>query len=90
MTRFEFEESGQNKNASLVMMQLNDIGKGMERITVWPKSARAGRTISRSSLLRRRVPCSFLSVRLNGGGPLRLARSQILLLHPRFLFLLNT
>jgi len=36
----EFEESGQNKNASLVMVQINDIGKGMERITVWPKSAR--------------------------------------------------
>jgi branched-chain amino acid transport system substrate-binding protein len=36
----QFEESGQNKNASLVMVQLNDIGKGMERITVWPKSAR--------------------------------------------------
>ena len=36
----QFEESGQNKNASLVMVQINDIGKGMERITVWPKSAR--------------------------------------------------
>jgi branched-chain amino acid transport system substrate-binding protein len=36
----EFDESGQNKNASLVMVQINDIGKGMERITVWPKSAR--------------------------------------------------
>ena len=36
----QFDESGQNKNASLVMVQINDIGKGMERITVWPKSAR--------------------------------------------------
>jgi branched-chain amino acid transport system substrate-binding protein len=36
----EFDATGQNKNASLVMVQINDIGKGMERITVWPKSAR--------------------------------------------------
>ena len=36
----EFEPSGQNKNASLVVVQINDIGKGMERISVWPKSAR--------------------------------------------------
>ena len=36
----EFEASGQNKNASLVMVQINDIGKGMERITVWPKVSR--------------------------------------------------
>jgi branched-chain amino acid transport system substrate-binding protein len=36
----EFDASGQNKNASLVMVQINDIGKGMERISVWPKSAR--------------------------------------------------
>jgi branched-chain amino acid transport system substrate-binding protein len=36
----EFDRTGQNKNASLVMVQINDIGKGMERITVWPKGAR--------------------------------------------------
>lgn len=36
----QFDDSGQNKNASLVMVQINDIGNGMERITVWPKSAR--------------------------------------------------
>jgi branched-chain amino acid transport system substrate-binding protein len=36
----EFDKTGQNKNASLVMVQINDIGKGLERITVWPKGAR--------------------------------------------------
>jgi branched-chain amino acid transport system substrate-binding protein len=36
----EFDETGQNKHAALVMVQINDVGKGMERITVWPKSAR--------------------------------------------------
>ncbi|MBN2032542.1 MAG: ABC transporter substrate-binding protein [Deltaproteobacteria bacterium] len=36
----EFDKTGQNKHASLVMVQINDIGKGMERITVWPKNAR--------------------------------------------------
>jgi branched-chain amino acid transport system substrate-binding protein len=36
----EFDESGQNKHAALVMIQINDIGKGMERITVWPKVSR--------------------------------------------------
>ena len=36
----EFDKTGQNKNASLIMVQINDIGKGLERITVWPKSAR--------------------------------------------------
>lgn len=35
-----FDGTGQNKNASLVMVQINDLGKGMERITVWPKNAR--------------------------------------------------
>jgi branched-chain amino acid transport system substrate-binding protein len=38
----EFDKTGQNKHASLVMVQINDIGKGMERITVWPKNARRG------------------------------------------------
>jgi len=36
----EFDASGQNKHASLVMTQINDIGNGLERITVWPKAAR--------------------------------------------------
>lgn len=35
-----FDPSGQNQNASLVMVQINDIGNGLERITVWPKGAR--------------------------------------------------
>jgi branched-chain amino acid transport system substrate-binding protein len=36
----EFDNTGQNKHAALVMVQINDLGKGLERITVWPKSAR--------------------------------------------------
>jgi branched-chain amino acid transport system substrate-binding protein len=36
----KFDGTGQNQNASLVMVQVNDKGNGMERITVWPKSAR--------------------------------------------------
>jgi len=36
----EFDAAGQNKHAALVMIQVNDIGKGMERITVWPKVSR--------------------------------------------------
>lgn len=36
----QFDESGQNKNAALSIVQINDLGKGLERITVWPKSAR--------------------------------------------------
>ena len=36
----EFDETGQNKNAALCIVQINDIGKGLERLTVWPKSAR--------------------------------------------------
>jgi len=35
-----FDATGQNQNASLVMVQVNDIGNGLERITVWPKNAR--------------------------------------------------
>lgn len=35
-----FDATGQNKNAALVMVQINDLGKGLERITVWPKNAR--------------------------------------------------
>jgi branched-chain amino acid transport system substrate-binding protein len=36
----KFDKTGQNENASLVMVQVNDIGNGLERITIWPKSAR--------------------------------------------------
>ena len=36
----KFDASGQNQNASLVMVQVNDVGNGLERITVWPKGAR--------------------------------------------------
>lgn len=36
----EFDASGQNKHAALVMVQINDIGNGLERISVWPKGAR--------------------------------------------------
>ncbi len=35
-----FDSTGQNKHAALVMVQVNDLGKGLERITVWPKNAR--------------------------------------------------
>ncbi len=36
----QFDQTGQNKHASLVMIQINDMGNGLERITVWPKNAR--------------------------------------------------
>ena len=36
----KFDTTGQNENASLVMVQVNDMGNGLERITVWPKNAR--------------------------------------------------
>lgn len=36
----EFGKDGQNKHAALIMIQINDLGKGLERITVWPKKAR--------------------------------------------------
>jgi hypothetical protein len=48
----EFDETGQNTHAALVMVQVNDTGKGMERITVWPRF-HGGRTTNRCSLLRR-------------------------------------
>ncbi len=35
-----FDQTGQNKHAALVIVQVNDVGKGLERITVWPKTAR--------------------------------------------------
>jgi branched-chain amino acid transport system substrate-binding protein len=36
----EFDQTGQNKNAALCIIQINDMGKGLERLTVWPKGAR--------------------------------------------------
>jgi branched-chain amino acid transport system substrate-binding protein len=39
----EFDQSGQNSHASPVLVQINDVGNGLERITVWPKSARRAR-----------------------------------------------
>jgi len=36
----KFDGTGQNENASLVMVQINDTGNGLERISIWPKSAR--------------------------------------------------
>jgi len=36
----EFDQTGQNKHAALSIVQINDIGKGLERITVWPTPAR--------------------------------------------------
>jgi branched-chain amino acid transport system substrate-binding protein len=36
----EFDQTGQNKNASLVIVQLRQNGQDMERITVWPKNVR--------------------------------------------------
>jgi branched-chain amino acid transport system substrate-binding protein len=35
-----FDQTGQNKHAALVIVQVNDVGNGNERITVWPKTAR--------------------------------------------------
>lgn len=36
----EFDATGQNKHAALSIIQINDLGNGLERITVWPKGAR--------------------------------------------------
>ncbi len=36
----KFDATGQNENASPVIVQVNDLGKGLERITIWPKNAR--------------------------------------------------
>ena len=36
----EFDESGQNRNASLAIVQLRQKGNTMDRITVWPKNVR--------------------------------------------------
>ncbi len=41
--KIEFDSTGQNKNAALCIVQINDTPNGMERFTVWPKiSRRAG------------------------------------------------
>ena len=38
--KIEFDSTGQNKNAALVIVQVNDQGNGLERFTVWPKISR--------------------------------------------------
>jgi branched-chain amino acid transport system substrate-binding protein len=41
----KFDATGQNENAALAIVQINDLGQALERITVWPKaSRRAGYT----------------------------------------------
>ncbi|MCL1985715.1 MAG: ABC transporter substrate-binding protein, partial [Betaproteobacteria bacterium] len=36
----QFDGTGQNKNAGIVIVQIADINGKLERVTVWPKSAR--------------------------------------------------
>jgi len=36
----EFDKDGQNKNAGIVIVQIREMGGKMDRVTVWPKSAR--------------------------------------------------
>ena len=36
----KFDATGQNENASPVIVQVGDVGNGLERITIWPKNAR--------------------------------------------------
>ncbi len=36
----EFDSTGQNKHAALMMVQINNAKSDLERITVWPKNAR--------------------------------------------------
>ncbi|MBU4524157.1 MAG: ABC transporter substrate-binding protein [Desulfomicrobium sp.] len=36
----KFDATGQNENAALAIVQINDLGQGLERITVWPKTSR--------------------------------------------------
>lgn len=36
----EFDSNGQNKHAALSIVQIGDVGSGLERITVWPAGAR--------------------------------------------------
>ena len=38
--KIEFDGTGQNKNAALVIVQVNDNGSSLERFTVWPKYSR--------------------------------------------------
>jgi len=35
-----FDKTGQNAHAALVVVQISDTGKGMERLTIWPKNVR--------------------------------------------------
>lgn len=36
----EFDQDGQNKQAGIVIVQIREMGGKMDRVTVWPKSAR--------------------------------------------------
>ena len=36
----KFDATGQNEKASLVIVQIADLGNGLERVTIWPKNAR--------------------------------------------------
>ena len=36
----KFDATGQNEKASPVIVQVADLGKGLERVTIWPKNAR--------------------------------------------------
>ncbi len=36
----KFDATGQNENASPVIIQVADLGQGLERVTIWPKNAR--------------------------------------------------
>ena len=36
----KFDATGQNEKASLVIVQVADLGQGLERVTIWPKAAR--------------------------------------------------
>ena len=36
----KFDATGQNEMASPVIVQVADLGKGLERVTIWPKNAR--------------------------------------------------
>ncbi len=36
----KFDATGQNENASPVIVQVADLGQGLERVTIWPKNAR--------------------------------------------------
>ena len=36
----KFDATGQNEMASPVIVQIADLGQGLERVTIWPKAAR--------------------------------------------------